>query len=258
MEEAIRAYKRKEARYHQDLKESPHLASRMTQPVHPNENIAKVIVVMDDSKVVTIRAPEYLIGRVFTKNPPIPRPALYIVARGLGWLAFGSHIVTLGMAGLHTQIFTAALLVIATILSVYKVGCDDWRLRKRSSQSSAPRCWVSNTLAARCFQYPKEYAEWMDLPDSPRQTWDSSSPGRGSDLSSLEKGEVSRGQSQKKRVTSERRQDLYVWLRPNDKQLQLMRDWYLIPFRNEDWMAVFEAKMKEHGERHEMVIIGNN
>ncbi|KAH8901891.1 hypothetical protein BR93DRAFT_932718 [Coniochaeta sp. PMI_546] len=211
-------------------------------PMHPDENIAKVIVVMDDSKVVTIEAPGYLIGKVFTKNPPIPNRRLYQFFQGVGWLAFGSHIITLGMAGLHTQIYTAALLILATILSVYKVGCDDWRLRQRSRKTiSPPKCWISNSLVATCSEYPESYANWSTLPDASALTSSTSSTSTGLDLE-----KAIRPADRPKTIRSERRQDLFVWLEPNELELQLMKDWYLLPHRNQSWMKDFEAKRREH------------
>ena len=51
--------------------------------------ISKVIVVMDNSKVVQIEAPEYLI-RVFAINPDIPNRFFYNVVRWAGFLLSAS------------------------------------------------------------------------------------------------------------------------------------------------------------------------
>ncbi|KAI1073743.1 hypothetical protein F5B20DRAFT_494051 [Whalleya microplaca] len=178
--------------------------------------IAKTIVVTDDSKVITVRAPDYLIGPIFTKNPKVPNPWLYAFVRYVGWAAFALHIVSLGMAALVTQIYTVVLIMGATVLSTYKIGCDDWKLGAKAARattkkandvesngaSNVPRCWVSSTLGAHCSQYP--YSE------------------------------------------SVRRQDLYVWLEPDDSELGLMKDWYLIPHKNSSWMAELERKQTEY------------
>ncbi|KAI0008848.1 hypothetical protein F4779DRAFT_418493 [Xylariaceae sp. FL0662B] len=182
--------------------------------------IAKTIIVTDDSKVITVRAPDYLIGPVFTKNPEVPHPWLYMVTRYIGWAAFALHIVSLGMAALVTQIYTVVLIMMATVLSTYKIGCDDWKLGAKAKRTTerktkdvesnemahTPRCWVSSTLGAHCSQYP------------------------GSEKSA-------------------RRQDLYVWLEPDESELDLMKDWYLIPHKNNSWMAELEKKQVEHRQK---------
>ncbi|OIW22521.1 hypothetical protein CONLIGDRAFT_638297 [Coniochaeta ligniaria NRRL 30616] len=247
-EEAVEEYLRDKATYGEDRKlgkPSP----KQEAPMHPDENIAKVIVIMDDSKVVTIKAPGYLIGKVFTKNPPIPNRRLYQFFQAVGWLGFGSHIITLGMAGLHTQIYTAALLILGTILSVYKVGCDDWRLRQRSRITSlpTPHCWISNSLVASCSEYPDHYANWSTLPGASAQTWTTASTNTGLDPEKAIPPDTRRNRT----VRSERRQDLFAWLEPNSVELMLMNDWYLVPHRNRSWMKDFEAKVEEHKRRLE-------
>ena len=244
-EEAEEEFRKKMDAYDENRKLG-RLKPRQEVPLHPDESIAKVIVIMDDSKVVTIRAPEYLIGKIFTKNPPIPNRWLYRFFQAVGWLGFGSHIITLGMAGLHTQIYTAALLIIATVLYVYKIGADDWRLRKRSRDTSTPpHCWISNMLVASCSQYEDGYANWSTLSDNTAMTWKTFNSTLGVDE---EKG-LPATEGPRKTVRSERRQDLFVWLRPSSLELKLMEDWYLVPHRNREWMKDFEAKRREHERR---------
>jgi len=250
-EEAVEDYRKRMGAYHEGRRLGKPRPGHEV-PLHPDERIAKVIVVMDDSKVVTIKAPDYLIGKIFTKNPRIPNPWLYRFFQAVGWLGFGSHIITLGMAGLHTQIYTAALLIIATILYVYKIGADDWRLRKRSRDTStAPHCWVSNMLVASCSQYDDNYADWSTLADALVMTW--KTPDDSIDIDE-EKG-LPASEKLKKTVRSERRQDLYAWLRPSSLELKLMEDWYLVPHRNSEWMKDFEAKIREHERR--FAVAGN-
>ncbi|KAB5531408.1 hypothetical protein GE09DRAFT_1292169 [Coniochaeta sp. 2T2.1] len=243
--EAVDLHRKEVAAYETDRKLGK-LRPKQKPPVHPDESIAKVIVIMDDSKVVTIRAPEYLIGRIFTKNPQIPNRRLYQFFQTLGWLAFGSHLITLGMSSLHTQIYTTGLLILATIMAVYKVGCDDWRFRQRS-RSALLHCWISNRLVVSCSEYRDSYANWATLSDSPAETWQTSGSNAGPDE---EKGLPSpRGPN--KTIRSERRQDLFVWLKPDARELQLMEDWYLVPHRNKAWMQDFETKRREHETRED-------
>ncbi|KAI1336079.1 hypothetical protein F5Y15DRAFT_218243 [Xylariaceae sp. FL0016] len=196
-------------------------ASPTDAPIPPRSllEVAKAIVITEDSKVVTIRAPDYVIANVFTKNPRVPNPRFYMLARAAGWIAFAFHIIALGMAGLFTQIYTVVLIIGATVLSVYKVGCDDWMLSYKAeraprvdteSQGGVPRCWVSSTLGVHCSRYPT-----LDGESEPR------------------------------------RQDLFVKLDPNPTELSLMKDWYLIPHKNPHWMLDFQDKRDRYNETKE-------
>lgn len=45
-----------------------------------------------------------------------------------------------------------------------------------------------------------------------------------------------------------RRQDLYVWLKPEEEEELAMKAWGLIP-RNPQWLKKYEAKKAEHAKR---------
>ncbi|RMJ04899.1 hypothetical protein BHE90_015306 [Fusarium euwallaceae] len=110
------------------------------------------IVILDDSKAVTVKAPAYLMGGVFTRNPDIPNPRLYAFTRWVGWLAFAAHILSLGSAALHTQIITVVVIITATILTCYKFGCDDSKIwasliNSHTVEDGFSRtCWLGNLL----------------------------------------------------------------------------------------------------------------
>ena len=163
--------KQNRATAHADPSAPPPEESEPLPPAEPN-TVGKVIVVMDDAKVVTIRAPEYIIVRILVQNPVILNPVVYKFFRWVGWVAFAAHIITLGMSALYTQIYSVLMLIIATILTVSKVGCDDWRIRERidtkvppaaDGSPLSPPCWISSRLQIRCSKYPKHWADWKTL-----------------------------------------------------------------------------------------------
>jgi hypothetical protein len=70
-------------------------------------------------------APPNLIKNCFI-DKPVPRNRhLYKIVRWIGWTGFAAHIIAIGMSGLATQIATVFLIVVPTVLTVFKIGCDD-------------------------------------------------------------------------------------------------------------------------------------
>ncbi|KAL6879464.1 hypothetical protein HDV57DRAFT_108174 [Trichoderma longibrachiatum] len=177
----------------------------------------KIIVIMDDSKVITMDAQKALIGPVFAQNPEIPNPTIYAIARCMGWGAFGAQVISIGMATLVIQICTVLVMGCSTILTVSKIGCDDWKMSRRITHymrsvsetleggqggiGGIP-CNISSRLKAICSQYPLSYED------------------------------LQLGGNDQKDSRTRRRQDLYIWLDLNDKELDAMEAWGLVPRRH--------------------------
>ena len=193
-------------------------------------NVAKVLIVMCDSKVVTMFAPKHLLIPVFVRNPQPHTPWLYDFSRWIGWGAFAIHVLAIGSAELAAQIFTVALLILSTILTCWKVGCDDrapltdWVRSSRKSHDKAYECWIGSHLKATIFQWPAN-VEFEKL---------------GQDDHAWQWKPQTSGQER-----STRRQDLYAWLNLTADEEDSMGKWDLLPHnRNEDetWAQDFNAK----------------
>ncbi|KAL2827278.1 hypothetical protein BJY01DRAFT_262076 [Aspergillus pseudoustus] len=137
-----------------------------------DDNNVTVLVITDDSKVVTICAPGHVVKAAFTTSPRIQRPAVYLACRAIGWIAFGVHVISIGMAALYTQICSVALIIIASVLTAYRVGSEDSRLAhtirnnnlfrgtRRGNEEGGWPCRVTLRLRATVSTYPAEYTEW--------------------------------------------------------------------------------------------------
>jgi hypothetical protein len=86
---------------------------------------ATFVVLLNDGKLVTMNAPPNLIKNCFIDKPIPPNKPLYKIMRGIGWISFTAHVITIGMSGLATQIVTVFLIVVPTVLTVFRIGCDD-------------------------------------------------------------------------------------------------------------------------------------
>ncbi|OBS16286.1 hypothetical protein FPOA_13073 [Fusarium poae] len=226
--------------------------------------LAKVIVVTDDSKVITMKIPRVLVGRIFTQTPQVPHPIAYECSRWIGWVAFGVQIISLGMASLLTQTCTVVLIVLSTVLTVFKFGCDDRRLRtsiidatgkqKHSSEfqeNIITRCSISPALTAICSEYPDDDDGWFqrdnennssesDEHSRSRANEENSPPGLHSDVEAQHKNysPIASGLERLRR-----RQDLFTWMGLSKSELVLMENWNLVPrFQNEDWWKEFDEK----------------
>ncbi|KAK2758934.1 hypothetical protein CKAH01_16762 [Colletotrichum kahawae] len=196
---------------------------------------AKLLLIMDDSKVVTMEIPCHLVKAVFIKAPTVPNNHLYRFTRWVGWTAFAAHIISIGMASLPTQICTVFLIVASTILTTFKVGCDDWRMEAHIAQDmgktgeQAPEgvpCRISSSLTAVCSEYPKRYDEWVQ---------------RFSQLGSEDPPGRQCG-PEKAPSPTERRRDLFIWLDLTDDELDSMKMWNLVPqTKNTEWWGNFNA-----------------
>jgi len=119
----------------------------------------RLIIVLSDARAVIVRMPACLVVDCFVFNPkppnatnetkraksmpprqkpqdkkPVSDPLqirMYRVFRGVGWLAFGAHVITIGMSTLVSQIVTVVIIVLPTILMVMGFGSDDLRVGSR-------------------------------------------------------------------------------------------------------------------------------
>ncbi|PKX93516.1 uncharacterized protein P174DRAFT_440823 [Aspergillus novofumigatus IBT 16806] len=238
----------------------------MAIPVAPKDPcaIAKVIVITDESKAVTIAAAAHLIQLLFTTAPDVPNHGIYQATRFLGWVAFGVHVVTIGMSALYTQICTVVVMVTATILTAFKFGCDDshmgrriWKAvmsRKRNDDDEKEAwsytCWVGSRLKATVSSYPDWYSEWSEdqgEPKLPQVVTVVEKKGGRRRASAVLDLEPARPPPTKKKIV-ERRQDLYAWLGLTEEEETHMAAWGLMP-RNREWMSVYFEKKMKHNKR---------
>jgi hypothetical protein len=91
----------------------------------PNSTRVKLLVTLDDGKMVTIYAPRGLVLSGFLKTPAPVHPSFYTWTRRVGWTLFGVHVISLGQCNLVTQLVTVALLVSSTWLVVHGFGCNE-------------------------------------------------------------------------------------------------------------------------------------
>lgn len=120
---------------------------------------AKIVVVLPDARAAVLFIPECLVLNCFVYNPKppntrdetkrvrtwpvrkreankkeqhVPRELLYYTfVRWIGWIAFGAHVVTIGMSDLVSQLITVVVIVVPTFLILSGFGCDDFHVGTR-------------------------------------------------------------------------------------------------------------------------------
>ncbi|KAK5029536.1 hypothetical protein LTS07_005998 [Exophiala sideris] len=131
---------------------------------------AKVVVVLPDARAAALFIPKCLVLDCFVYNPKPPKSTdetkrvrtlpvrekkedteeqstpielvYYTIVRWIAWIAFGAHVVTIGMSDLVSQLITVVIIVVPTFLIVSGFGCKDNH--------------VGTRLRARIFNIPPE------------------------------------------------------------------------------------------------------
>lgn len=114
----------------------------------------KTVVVLSDARAIVVLMPECLVVDCFVYTPkPLdstdetkqgktfpPRMRSnnlaskiddsftlfqYRIVRWIAWVAFGAHVITIGMSDLVSQLVTVVLIVLPTFFYVNRVGCND-------------------------------------------------------------------------------------------------------------------------------------
>ncbi|EXJ87985.1 hypothetical protein A1O1_04912 [Capronia coronata CBS 617.96] len=215
----------------------------------------KVLIIQPDSKAVTFWMPDELLHppSLFIEGPLLQHPRTYLYVRSIGWLAFGVHIVTIGMADLASQLYTVVLLVLPTVLLVLKFGCDDsnwrstidvWRGRSvdrvrhhKIDESNEVdenansgdfvkqrECWIGSRLKAEIYDWPASY-EFIEEGEGEDKKWFNRVP--------------------KGKQRSRKRQDLYAWLALTGDEEESMDKWDLFPHSrngNQEWWKTYSLK----------------
>lgn len=246
----------------EELHRQGKVSSEIKMPARPRDrDHVKAIVVTQDSKVVTIDAPGLLIQSAFTSNPHIPNPAFYLFCRIMGWIAFAVHVISIGMSALHTQIYSVVLIIGATVLTAYRVGCQDSKLRRTiwnkllgvdNEEDIEWSCWVTSRLKGTVSAYPAEYTKWDEVPKEevfPKTQESTEKPytwpwSWENTLTDLEHSAPVR----KPPVIRERRQDLYAWLDLTEEEDERLVAWGLIP-HSQEWKDVYLDKKEKHRNR---------
>ncbi|RWA04020.1 hypothetical protein EKO27_g11082 [Xylaria grammica] len=91
----------------------------------------KVLVTTPDGKIVTIKTTRDIVINILLTTPRPPHPRFYTGARSFGWLAFGAHVISLGMTSLICQLLTVVLLLSATTILAWQVGRDPKHIGSR-------------------------------------------------------------------------------------------------------------------------------
>jgi hypothetical protein len=269
-QEAAQGYPAKRAKYDESMRRLESLRQNgpamkgVRIPVEPQDpnKIAKVIVLTEDSKVVTLAVPAYLPKLAFAVNPQPPNRHIYRACQWIGWAAFAVHVISIGMAALYTQIVSVVVIIVATVLTAHRVGCEDsqiWEsIRSHWSHDNEVQensCWVSSKLKATISMYPEEYMDWPELEEQNPLTvhvgnkekigepsWARLIP------SDLESSPIS------KRKKPESRQDLLAWLDLTKEEDEVLIAWGLIP-HNREWQNAYLEKKDIHRRRFGMIAL---
>ncbi|KAL9619787.1 MAG: hypothetical protein Q9160_005623 [Pyrenula sp. 1 TL-2023] len=90
-----------------------------------NPEKAKLLCILPNGKSVIIHASTGVITNCLIIDPKPACPSLYTVMRWIGWIAFTTHVISIGMSTLFVQIYTVILVVVPSVLTVHCVGSNE-------------------------------------------------------------------------------------------------------------------------------------
>ncbi|KAK1753885.1 hypothetical protein QBC47DRAFT_385142 [Echria macrotheca] len=138
--------------------------------------IVKVFLTMPNGKAVTIIAPRQAVVNCLLTDPKPRQPRWYLVLRGLGWAAFGIHVVTLGMATLFSQLLTVVVLLAGSVATGIGLGARPHMLGKKlrlEVEQGDPSWHRSKTYARlQLTETEEDYmVHWSLFPQRKNQFW---------------------------------------------------------------------------------------
>jgi hypothetical protein len=263
--EVAQDYPAKKARYEEsiakleDLRRKGQSIEALEIPIAPQDpnEIAKVIVVTEDSKVITLAVPGYLTKLAFAINPQPPNRYIYRACQWIGWSFFAVHVISIGMAALYTQIVSVIVIIAATVLVAHRVGCEDSQIWESirshwsydDNQIQENSCWVSSKLKATMSLFPEEYMNWPELeePQTPTVHVVNEKELGENHIRARTTIDLESSPTPKKKKP-ERRQDLLAWLGLTTEEDKVLVTWGLIPHSRE-WQSVYLKKKEIHRRR---------
>lgn len=100
-----------------------------TVPEHdPTRVGVKCLVKFPDGKALTLFTSRGILTKVLLPRPAPLRSRCYDFARYIAWLGFGSHVISLGMCALASQLITVVTLLLSTALLVFRVFAFEDRI----------------------------------------------------------------------------------------------------------------------------------
>jgi hypothetical protein len=222
------------------------------------DNISTLLVIMDDSKAITMKAPDYLIVPVFASTSKIPNPRWYTTMRWIGWAAFAVQVVSLGMSTFLVQACTVVLLLVSSVLTIFKCGCADSTIWKTLASTWRHKgldveydpihnmtCTIGSRLQAKCSRF------CISMPYLNGSTSAQAEKATGTGVV-IEKPAYDIGlDKQEPPHKTTRRQDLYVWLQLSEHQEQSMQKWDMFPHAatSKDWWKEYSEKREKYQEK---------
>ncbi|KAI9373783.1 hypothetical protein BJX61DRAFT_541452 [Aspergillus egyptiacus] len=88
----------------------------------------KVFLTIPGGIVVTIRTTRGIVVNSLLTKPCPPHRRFYTATKLIGWLVFGTFVVSLGMASLLCQVMIVCLLLISTTVAGYQIGAQRYRI----------------------------------------------------------------------------------------------------------------------------------
>ncbi|KAA8571381.1 hypothetical protein EYC84_001384 [Monilinia fructicola] len=95
------------------------------------DEMVKVFVTTPSGDAVTVFTSRRVVLDCLLTTPHPQKPTLYRLTRAVGWLAFGTQTIALGMSSLLIQMVSVLIICISTVMVVAQVGSNEMRVGTR-------------------------------------------------------------------------------------------------------------------------------
>ncbi|GAB1309866.1 hypothetical protein MFIFM68171_00076 [Madurella fahalii] len=109
------------------------LDSAVQDSTEHRQEFVKAFCLLADGRAISLHAPRGLITKGFLTTPRPYNAFAYRLSRGVAWLSFGVHVISIGQATLFIQIMTVLIMVSATIVCIFGVGSNEYQIGRRIS-----------------------------------------------------------------------------------------------------------------------------
>jgi hypothetical protein len=224
----------------------------------------KVLIVRPDGGLVVMYVELRLLLSLFGKvDPAATKYWMYTVARGVGWLAFGVHIVSIGQATLPSQLLAVGVMALATALTIFNVGTQQLphslRKRRSSKHHEAQQSGEQNyemgsrvTIKVQPLEGGTRTKDEQQSMKPPARVPTAGVSADGTMQSEGDEGESKPGNSVngvKAKAPKPRgpaRREMYWLLGPNKTEQRWMREWGLLALMpNKTWYEGWYSFLKE-------------
>jgi hypothetical protein len=136
----------------------------------------KLIITLPNGKIVSVRTTRGITVKCLLTEAQPENRKLHLLARAINWVSFAVHAVTLGMASLCIQLILVVSILVASVLTIQQVGCDESLVGRRLEIKRHDDVKINRRAKAYCklelnTQEEESMTKWDLFPSESNKIW---------------------------------------------------------------------------------------